>query len=290
MAEKNYSEMTKVNYQSDLLGFLHYLADQGLDLGPEDLNRERVRAYLAWAKEKKGLAAASRARHVSALRSFYKYLMENGHLKANPISDLGRPKVPRSIPRPLAEDQMARLLEAPDAATPRGLRDRAVLEFLYGSGLRVSEVCGLTQGSLDLTNANGPMARVFGKGKKTRVVPLSQASLRALAEYLRETRDKRSKEPSQPLFLAERGGPLLPRIIQRNLKAYLAKAGLDSGFTPHKLRHSFATHLLDHGADIRVIQELLGHSSLATTEIYTKVSASRAAEAYRKAHPRDKFE
>jgi integrase/recombinase XerC len=286
LAERNFSASTQLNYQSDVTQFLLYLADQGLDLEPADLTPEIVRAYLAWCKTEKHHGDASRSRRTSALKHFYRFLAENKYIAADPIAIIRSGKRPKSLPRPVAEDELKRLLDAPDVSQPGGLRDRAALELLYGSGLRISELCGLDYNSLDLKNENGPCARVYGKGKKTRLVPLSRASLGALAEYLRP---RGGAKPKDPIFLGERGERLLPRILQRNLKGYLLKAGLDVGLTPHKLRHSFATHLLDHGADIRVIQELLGHESLATTQVYTKVSQSKAAESYRQAHPRDSF-
>lgn len=286
LAERNYSLGTQENYQSDLMLFLDYLARQGLDLAPSDLTPEVVRAYLAWCKTVRHNGEASRARRTSALKHFYRFLVENKHIAADPISILRSGKRPKTIPRPIAETELKRLLDAPDAATAAGLRDRAAMELLYGSGLRISEMCGLNFNSLDLKNENGPCARIAGKGKKTRLVPLSRASLAALAEYLQR---RGNGQPKDAIFLGERGDRLIPRTLQRNLKLYLIKAGLDADYTPHKLRHSFATHLLDHGADIRVIQELLGHESLATTQVYTKVSQSKAAETYRKAHPRDGF-
>jgi integrase/recombinase XerC len=245
-----------------------------------------VRAYLAWCKQSQGHSSAIRARRVAALKHFYRFLEENKVIEANPIAIVRAGKLPKTLPRPLAEEEMRRLLEAPDITTLPGLRDRAALELLYGSGLRISELSSLNFASLDLKNENGPMLRVVGKGSKTRLVPLSRASMMALAEYLRK---RGTGTPKEPIFLGDRGQRLVPRILQLNLKKYLLKANLDPDYTPHKLRHSFATHLLDHGADIRVIQELLGHASLATTQIYTKVSASRSSEVYRKSHPRDKF-
>jgi integrase/recombinase XerC len=286
LAERNYSEATQQAYRSDLLQFLNYLADKQLDLAPADLTPEVVRAYLAWCKSELGHGDASRARRSSALKHFYRFLVENKFIPSDPLSALRSGKQVKSLPRPLSEEALKRLLDAPDPATTVGLRDRAALELLYGSGLRISELCGLNFSSLDLQNENGPSVRVQGKGRKTRLVPLSRASLAALAEYLRR---RGNGKPRDPLFLGTRGERLLPRILQRNLKTYLSKANLDPDYTPHKLRHSFATHLLDHGADIRIIQELLGHESLATTQIYTKVSQSKAAESYRKAHPRDRF-
>ena len=286
LAERNFSDSTKLNYLSDLMLFLDYLADKGLDLAPADLTVEIVRAYLAWCQTVRHNGQASRARRTSALKHFYRYLTENKHIATDPISILRSGKRPKTLPRPIAEEELKRLLDAPDASQIAGLRDRAVMELLYGSGLRISELCGLNFNSLDLKNENGPCARITGKGKKTRLVPLSRASIAAIAEYLQR---RGTAKPKDPIFLGERGDRLIPRTIQRNLKAYLIKANLDADYTPHKLRHSFATHLLDHGADIRVIQELLGHESLATTQIYTKVSQSKAADSYRKAHPRDGF-
>lgn len=287
VAERNFSERTRLSYQSDLRLLLNYLQKQGEDILPQDLTLELARGFLSWCHQERGHSAASRARHVAAVRHFFAYLFENNYLHHNPVAAIKAGKVPRRLPRPLAEDEMARLLKAPDPATLSGIRDRAAMELLYGSGLRISELCGLSFGSLDLENASGPILRVKGKGSKIRLVPMSQASLQSLAAYLRRRPTSAPKGPRDPIFLGSRGTPLQPRILQRNLKKHLIKAHLDPDYTPHKLRHSFATHLLDHGADIRVIQELLGHESLATTQIYTKVSSSRAAEAYRKAHPRD---
>lgn len=286
LAERNFSEGTKVNYQCDLLLLLNYFAEKGLDLDPASLTPEHIRAYLAYCKEQLGHGPAIRARRVSALKHFYRFMVENHLIQGDPISIIRVGKMPKNIPKPLSEVEMRRLLDAPDPKDIKGVRDRTAMEFLYGSGLRISELCGLSFNSLDLQNENGPCVRVIGKGKKTRLVPLSRASIAILAEYLRM---RGAGKPKDPIFLAERGSRLLPRILQRNLKQYLIKANLDPEITPHKLRHSFATHLLDHGADIRVIQELLGHESLATTQIYTKVSQTRAADSYRKAHPRDTF-
>jgi integrase/recombinase XerC len=284
LAERNFSESTKISYQSDLLQFLNYLAAHGMDLSPQDLSPEKVREYLAWSRIEKGHQKSSQARRISSLKHFYRFLSENHYIENNPISIIRSAKAAKSLPKPLAESELRRLLDAPEADTEAGLRDRAAMEFIYGSGLRISELCGLNFNSLDLENSMGPCVRVTGKGRKTRIIPVSKASLAALAEYLRK---RESKLKLGAIFLGSRGERLLPRILQRNLKQYLIKANLDPEYTPHKLRHSFATHMLDHGADLRVIQELLGHESLATTQIYTKVSQTRIAESYRKSHPRD---
>ena len=284
VAEKNYSERTKASYISDLAVVLEFLRERGKDISPLEMTLGLARQFLAWSREERGHSAASRARRASTLRHFYRYLVDSRLMDSNPLDGLSVGKTPRRLPRPLSEDQMKRLLDAPDMETTAGLRDRVCMELLYGSGLRISELCGLRFASMELTSEMGPQLRIDGKGGKTRMVPLSRASLQLLAEYLR----LRGKgKPGVPLFLGERKGPLRPRILQRNLKRYLILANLDPDFTPHKLRHSFATHMLDHGADIRVIQELLGHESLATTQVYTKVSQARSQEVYRKTHPRD---
>lgn len=283
-AERNYSERTKINYCSDLLQILTWLAQERQNISPSQMTPDHIRGYLVYAKDVQGHSAAIRARRMSALRHFYRYLKENGHVDDDPTVIIKGTKLPKRLPRPIAEEDIRRLLDAPAADTVVGLRDRAAMELIYGSGLRISELCGLRFRDLDLHNQSGPCIIVHGKGAKMRFVPVSRASLLALSEYLVK---RGNGKPTDKIFLGERRGPLSPTIVQRNLKMYLIKANLDSFYTPHKLRHSFATHMLDHGADIRVIQELLGHESLATTQIYTKVSQARAAEVYRKTHPRD---
>jgi site-specific recombinase XerD len=292
IAERNYSERTKQSYFEDICLLIKYCLAKKLDIYPAELSVDRAREFQVWCKNELGHSEASRARRVSAIKHFYRFLVDTKRLESSPVEGLKAGKIPKRLPRPLSEDEMLRLLAAPDSTTFSGVRDRACLEFLYGSGLRISELCGLSFASLDLKNANGPSVRVRGKGKKDRIVPLSEASRSALAEYLRFRNDVfgKSREIRDRIFVGDRGKPLQSRVFQKNLKKHLIKANLDHDLTPHKLRHSFATHLLDHGADVRVIQELLGHESLATTQIYTKVSSSKAAEAYRKAHPRDKME
>jgi site-specific recombinase XerD len=288
-SERNYAARTRQGYFDDLHMLVTFLAGLGYKEGPEGFTLDLARDYLVWCQDVRHHSATTRARSIAAMNHFFRFLKESGRTPDNPVESLKPLKIPRRLPRPLAEDEMKRLLAAPDPATFAGTRDRLCLELLYGSGLRISELCGLTFGSLDLQNGNGPCLRVHGKGSKTRLVPLSKASLSALAEYLRAKDAKFGKDagPKSPLILADRGMALRPRSFQKNLKKHLITANLDPDLTPHKLRHSFATHLLDHGADIRVIQELLGHESLATTQIYTKVSSTRSAEVYRKAHPRD---
>jgi len=285
--ERGFSMNTVEAYGSDLGLFLGWLAERGTDLKPAELDADIVRSYLASEKLQ---TASTRARRISTLKHFIKFLVQRNVLQADPLVGLHSGKLPKRLPRPLSESEMAKLLEAPGTDSAKGLRDRALLELLYGSGLRISEACGLTFAGLDLTNAQGPHVRVRGKGAKDRTVPVSQSFLSALAEYLRQRNPGKPKPgPKDPIFLGREGHSVSPLTLQVNLKRYLLKAGLDVTYTPHKLRHSFATHMLAHGADIRIIQELLGHADLSTTQIYTKVTSSQSADAYRKAHPRDNF-
>jgi site-specific recombinase XerD len=285
--ERGYSQNTVEAYGSDLGLFLGWLADRGSPVAPGDLDADIVRSYLVSEKLQ---STSTRARKISTLKHFIKFLVQRKILQADPLVGLHSGKLPKRLPRPLSEAEMAKLLDAPGTDSAKGLRDRALMELLYGSGLRISEACSLTFSGLDLTNAQGPHVRVRGKGSKDRTVPVTKGFLGALAEYLRVRDAKASKPgPLQPIFLGRGGRSVNPLTLQINLKQYLIKAGLDVTFTPHKLRHSFATHLLAHGADIRIIQELLGHADLSTTQIYTKVTSSQTAEAYRKAHPRDSF-
>ncbi len=289
VGQRNFSEKTALAYRADLNLLLKFLRSTGLQVTPADFTIDNARAFLAWCRDKKSHSVASRARHVAALRHFFSYLEDEKVISVSPVRKLQAGKLPKRLPTPLAEDEVSRLLAAPDTGTAEGVRDRAALEIIYGSGLRISELCDLTFGAMDLQNANGPTLRIKGKGSKDRVVPMSRASLMALAAYLRPE-DGRSRAAKALVFAGDRGAPLAPRVLQQNFKKHLAAAGLDQALTPHKLRHSFATHLLDHGADLRVIQELLGHESLETTQVYTKVSSARVAEAYRQAHPRDRAE
>lgn len=289
VTEKNFSKNTASAYQSDLGLFIAWLAKEGVDLVPEELSADHARAFLASGAD---WSPSTRARRMAALKHLVKFMLLRGRLQIDPLTRVSTGRQPKRLPRPLSEDEMQRLLDAPGTDSPKALRDRAILELLYGSGLRISEACGLPFKGLDLSNSLGPHVRVRGKGSKDRTVPVSQAFLRALAEYLRirATLVKTKPQPGDPIFLGKNGRPVSSLTLQVNLKQYLLKAGLDHTYTPHKLRHSFATHLLAHGADIRVIQELLGHADLSTTQVYTKVSSAQTSDVYRKAHPRDRME
>jgi site-specific recombinase XerD len=285
LSERGYSPRTKSEYAGDLLLLADYLKGQGKALGEAGL--ADLRGFLAWCKEEKGHSNASLARRASALRHFYDFAVGSQWRPDNPAMGLKGTKTPRRLPKPMTEEQLERLLSSIDTSQPAGRRDKACFELIYGSGLRISELAGLKKGDLVQDGEQGVSLRVMGKGSKERMVPMSGASAMAVAEHLR---DRGAVALKDPLVAGPKGKALNPRLVQRHLKDLLLKAGIDTSFTPHKLRHSFATHLLAHGADIRIIQELLGHADLSTTQIYTKVSNSQAAEAYRKAHPRDKMQ
>jgi len=286
-AEKNASPHTVKNYRHEIEQFFAFLKEEGIDSW-ERVDRHVLRRYLAWLKEQ-GYVKASIARRVSELRSFCRYLVREGILASNPISAISSPKVPKRLPEYLNLSEVEALLLAPDTSTPQGLRDRAILEMLYAAGLRVSELVGLDVGDVEWS---GTELRILGKGGKERLALLGKPAQRALERYLREGRPElvKDKQPSKALFVNRFGGRLSERSVRMLLDRYARMAGLDKPIYPHLLRHTFATHLLDGGADLRVVQELLGHASLATTQIYTHVSQTRLKEVYLKSHPGAKEE
>jgi integrase/recombinase XerD len=231
--------------------------------------------------------ASSVARSLAAVRNFHRFLVRDGEADEDPAAGVIRPKVPRTLPRSLSVDEVAAILVTPleDVA---GTRDRAILEVMYGAGLRVSEASGLDVDDLDLDEGS---VRVFGKGSKERLVPVGRYGVQAVASYLSRSRPALANARSGPaLFLNQRGGRLSRQGVHRMLRQAVGRAGIDKRMTPHTLRHSFATHLLEGGADIRVVQELLGHASLSTTQIYTLVTGQRLREEYFLAHPRARAE
>ena len=272
--EKGASPYTLANYRVDLQSFKTFLG--ACDL--EKVDPLLLRRYLAELKAK-NFAKRSIARRISCLRSFFKFLCREGHLATNPVSILRSPKLDRRLPPVLEVEEVARLLESHDGTT-KGLRDQALLETIYSAGLRVSEVVGL---DLDHVDFIGGIIKVFGKGKKERLCPIGERALQAIQRYL-ESRPK-AKE-TKALFLNQRGRRLTVRSVRRVLDQALQRTSFNRHVSPHALRHSFATHLLDRGADLRSVQELLGHQSLSTTQIYTHVSAERLKRVYDKAHPR----
>ncbi len=287
IAEKNASPYTIRNYRREIGQFLGFLKEEGINSW-EGVDRLVLRRYLTWLQER-GYVKASIARKISELRSFCRYLVREGILESNPIHAISSPKVPSRLPHFLEVKEVEALLMAPDTTTPQGQRDRAILEVLYASGIRIGELVGLNVGDFDRRRGE---IRVLGKGDKERVALLGRPAILALEQYLRDGRGKlaKSDKATNALFLNRFGDRLSARSVNYLLDKYAKKAGLEKRVTPHILRHTFATHLLDRGADLRVVQELLGHVRLATTQIYTHVTQSQARKVYLESHPRAKEE
>ncbi len=290
LAQRGLSPHTRKAYRTDLRDFARYLEANGQTV--LSATRLSIRGYLSVLAVDR--AATSRARQLSSIKAFYRFLVRQRVLASSPAKLVKSPKLPVRLPKALPVDEAFAVVEAPGAKRkgaepPNALavRDRAILEVLYGAGLRISELCGL---SLEDFDREGRVVRVLGKGSKERLCPLNEAALEALDEYLERRGElvlqARKGAELDALFLNYRGGRLRPRSIARHLEAYAQAAGLQRRVHPHALRHSFATHLLGSGADIRSIQELLGHASLSTTQRYTHVSLTQLQEIYDKAHPR----
>ena len=281
--ERNSSPYTVRNYTTDLLDFFRFLRDSDID-SLKEVDRHTLRDYLSHLMEK-GFVKASIARKLSAIRSFYRYLVREEIIATSPVATTSSPKLDKRLPSFLTIEEINRLLEAPDLSTPQGLRDRALLELLYASGLRVSELVSL---NLEGINLDTNEIRVWGKGSKERVVLIGKPAAEALRTYLRQGRPKffgTRIRMTNALLLNRYGKRLMERRVQRILEKYTNIAGIGKRVYPHMLRHTFATHLLDGGADLRVVQELLGHASLSSTQIYTHVSKSQAKKVYLSAHP-----
>ncbi len=291
VAERNASPNTLRNYRREITDFKEFAQAHGVQRW-DAVTPALLRSWLAhWVTG--GYAKASVVRRVSEVRSFYAYLVSHDLVAENPVLAISAPKLPKRLPKPLTEDEVKSLLAAPDAHTPQGQRDRAMLEVLYAGGLRVSELLALNLGNLDLEHAE---IRVSGKGDKERIVIIGVPAVNALVAYIGDGRNvlqrgiavQRPKgwRPSHALFLNRDGGRLSVSMFTRRLGQYAAAAGIMHPVTPHMLRHSFATHLLDGGADLRSVQELLGHESVATTQIYTEVSQAHLRKTVLGAHPR----
>ncbi|MFZ5568970.1 MAG: site-specific tyrosine recombinase/integron integrase [Thermodesulfobacteriota bacterium] len=292
MSEKGYSANTVRAYQKDLTEFLKFTAGEG---GKEDSRKMdrvtldgidglRIRAYLGFLY-KKGNRKSSIARKLAALRSFFRFLVKLKVLDGNPAEAVMTPKQEKPIPSFLSVDDMFRLLDAMETETMAGKRNRAIFETLYSSGLRVSELTGLNMGDIDLYRLS---LRVVGKGNKQRIIPMGRKAADAIQDYLRRLQAETGYIPGSedPVFVNLRKGRLSTRSVQRILEKMVAACGLAVPISPHGLRHTFATHMLDAGADLRVVQELLGHQCLSTTQKYTHVSIAKLMETYDRAHPR----
>ncbi len=308
-AERHFSPHTSKCYTADLQQFCQYLAGGVLMarteehngtpreaaapavLAPEELNRrlldvdtERVRSFLAELRDK-NYCKSTVARKLATLRSFYKFLVRRGYLTSNPVTPIRTPKQDKRLPKCLEIEQIEKLLANPDTTTLLGARDRAMLETLYSTGLRVSELVALNVTDVDLASS---VIRVRGKGKKQRMIPLGPGAVQSILHFLDLRRsDVRSVNfDSDALFINKHGQRLSTRSVRRKLDKYLLEAGLDLSVSPHTLRHSFASHMLQRGADLRSVQEMLGHQSLSTTQIYTHLSGETVRKTYDDAHPR----
>jgi site-specific recombinase XerD len=275
------AEKTRRAYAIDLGQFAAWCDAQSLD--PAEVTPRTLRRYAATLSERRAVAATV-ARKLAALRAFYRALREHGEVAQNPADLIPSPKRPRALPRVLKPDEMAAVLDRIPASTPLELRDRALFEVAYGSGLRAEELVTLDAAAVDF---DAEELRVEGKGGKTRILPAGEPALRAVARYLERARPALEAGDGEPaLFLSKSGRRLSTSDVRRRLRAWTRHAEVQGGVSPHTLRHSFATHLLEGGADLRAIQELLGHASISTTQIYTRVESARLKTAYAKSHPR----
>ncbi len=277
--EDGLSERTLAAYGADLRAYLAGLAEAGVER-PDDVVREDISDHLL-ALGAAGLGPRSVARHLTAIRRFHRFLARERLAEADPSETFDSPRAPRALPHWLGTEEVERLLAAPDTGTPEGVRDAALLELFYSCGLRLSEAAGLTLRDVSLEEA---CVRVRGKGSKTRIVPLGRAALDKLRAWLGLRPDWKPQGPA--VFINGRGRGLPRTAVWQTVKRHARGAGILRNVTPHMLRHSFATHLLDNGADLRAVQELLGHSDISTTQIYTHVSVERLTRAHREFHPR----
>jgi len=287
--EKSASNATLTAYRTDLQQMVQFIADkraipaENLDI--DCINHLMVREYLSTMRTK-GIARTTIARKMAALRSLMKYLRRENIIKKNPVDNISTPRQDRKLPRFLYSQDIEELLNIPDTSSIKGIRDKAILETLYATGLRVSELVGLDLDSIDLSEQ---LIRVTGKGNKERIVPLGKKSKEALINYIKNSRRyllRKNQQASQALFLNRFGQRISARSIRNIINYWVKEIAINQKISPHTLRHSFATHLLDNGADLRSVQELLGHVKLSTTQIYTHVTRERVKKIYDKTHPR----
>ncbi len=280
--EHGLSDNTLRAYRNDLLGLSRWLSRTST--GITEVHREHVLDYLSY-RVQQGSRPRSSARLLSSIRRFYRYLVRQGTLQKDPSADIDFPKLGRALPGTLTKEEVEQLLDAPDTRTAHGVRDRAMLELLYACGLRVSELVALT---LYQVNLNQGVIRVLGKGSKERLIPFGEQAGEWISEFVSGARAELLKPGRQcdALFVTNRGSAMTRQAFWHLVRRHAKKAGISKHLSPHTLRHAFATHLLNHGADLRVVQMLLGHSDLSTTQIYTHVAQARLQELHRKHHPR----
>ncbi|HEX8720784.1 MAG TPA: site-specific tyrosine recombinase XerD [Pyrinomonadaceae bacterium] len=281
--EKGLSKNSVESYRRDLARLRAHAEALGRE--PQGLGKAEVTQFVM-SLSREGLGPRSVSRALSAVRGFYRFLLLDGHTKSDPTADIMPPQAGQKLPRFLSQEEIEKLLEAPDTDTPEGLRDRTMFELLYATGLRVTELVTLPAGNVDV---DGGVLHCMGKGSKQRRIPVGRSAVAWLLRYQAARRVLLAGRESQRLFVGYLGRPLTRQTVWATLKAAAAKAGI-RGVTPHVLRHSFATHLLEHGADTRSVQAMLGHSDLATTQIYTHVTSERIRSVYEKHHPRAKKE
>ncbi len=282
IVEKGLSKNTIEAYSHDLTRFLDYLKEKGIE-ELRTVGKFDIRGFVLWLK-RKDLSTKSIGRDLSAIRTFFKFLIQEGILETNPVEDLESPKVAKKLPEILSLKEIEQLLEQPDLKTALGVRDRAMLEMLYATGMRVSE---LTTLPTQQVNLEGGYVLLYGKGSKERVVPLGSEAMNWVVLYLGKARGILAKRKESPTLFINRSGKGMSRQgFWKNLKDYARKAGLRKKITPHLLRHSFASHLLERGADLRSVQMMLGHVDISTTQIYTHVSGERLKKVHKQYHPR----
>ncbi|MGI9861220.1 site-specific tyrosine recombinase XerD [Moorella naiadis] len=282
VVERGLAENTLASYNSDLQQFLQYMEKAGIK-NPEDVTRGLMVAYVV-KMQQEGRSPATISQHLAALKSFYHFLLRERLVESDPTSNLESPRQTKKLPQVLTVAEVEKLLNQPRPDTPAGLRDKAMLELLYATGLRVSELVAL---NIDQVHLEGEFVRCLGKGAKERVVPMGQVASFHVRTYLEHGRGKLVKKATEPaLFVNHHGRRLSRQGCWKILKGYVRAANLQKDITPHTLRHSFATHLLENGADLRSVQELLGHADIGTTQIYTHLTRKKIREVYDEAHPR----
>ncbi len=281
--EKGLSTNTRAAYSRDLGKFFAFIKETLKYNSLDEITKHDIIAFLAWQMDS-GAEYSTVARSLSSIKTFYKFLVLDGFIAINPAGDLETPRIKRKLPRVLSVEEVDRLMEVPNVILPLGLRDRAMLELMYGTGIRVSELLSLQVDDINLTAG---FLRCFGKGRKERIIPVNQTAIDWVHRYLARSRNLLAKANSErTLFLNSRGGTLSRQGFFKILTGYVQTADIHKDVTPHTLRHSFATHLLENGADLRAVQEMLGHADISTTQIYTHITRSRLREVYQQFHPR----
>ena len=281
--ERGVSPNTIAAYKRALIRYLDFLKEQGIDK-PREVTPESVAAYAALASRESGLSPRSMSQSFSAMRMFHRFMVAEGLAEIDPTGTLSSPHIPARLPRALTRRQMETLLNAPAAGDSKGIRDRLILELLYATGMRISELCGLDVGDLDMEDRT---VTVRGKGEKWRIIPFGSVAAESARLYLSESRLELSRgHGSRAFILNMRGGRLTRQGCWKIIKGHAEAAGMGELVTPHKLRHTFATHMLEGGANLLVVQELLGHASISTTQIYTEVTREHLKSVYKRAHPR----